>query len=352
MAARVSCARHLGAFLDDVRGGVEAIRFLNDDQLLRAGAKASDLKAPEYVRAVSTLDDIDLFAASFFGISPKDAAVMDPQHRLFLECSWEALENSGWCSDQFPGRIGIYGGSGMNSYLIHNLLPNRELIRETGIFLLKQTGNDKDVLATRVSYQLDLTGPSVSVQTACSTSLVAIHLATQGLLNRECDLALAGGVTIEIPHGQGYLYREGEILSRDGHCRAFDADSSGTIFGSGLGLVVLRRFEDALQDGDHIHAVILGSAINNDGARKVGYLAPSVAGQAEAIAEAVAVAGLDATAISYVEAHGTGTRVGDPIEVEALSRVFQKVARNPGLCAIGSVKTNIGHLDAAAGVAG
>ena len=212
----------------------------------------------------------------------------------------------------------------MNTYLIHNLLANRRLLESAGLFQLKQTGNDKDVLATRVSYQFDLRGPSINVQTACSTSLVAVHLACQSLLNYECDMALAGGVTIEIPHGQGYIYREGEILSRDGHCRSFDAASSGTVFGSGLGIVVLRRLEDALADRDHIRAVILGSAINNDGARKVGYLAPSVEGQAEVIAEALEFAGVSADDISYVETHGTGTVVGDPIEVRALTQAFRK----------------------------
>ena len=240
----------------------------------------------------------------------------------------------------------------MNTYLIHNLLANPELVANAGLFLLKQTGNDKDVLATRVSYQLNLTGPSLAVQTACSTSLVAIHLACQGLLNHECDMALAGGVTIEIPHGLGYLYREGEILSRDGHCRSFDAASSGTIFGSGLGIVVLRRLEDAVRDGDFIHAVIRGTAINNDGARKVSYLAPSVAGQADAIAEALTVADVEADSISYIETHGTGTTVGDPIEIAALTRAFRASTERNGFCAIGSLKTNIGHLDAAAGVAG
>jgi acyl transferase domain-containing protein/thioesterase domain-containing protein len=239
----------------------------------------------------------------------------------------------------------------MNSYLIHNLLANRRLLESAGLFQLKQTGNGKDLLATRVSYQLDLRGPSINVQTACSTSLVATHIACQSLLNFECDMALAGGVTIEIPHGLGYVYREGEILSRDGHCRSFDASSSGTVFSSGLGIVVLRRLEDALADHDHIRAVILGSAINNDGARKVGYLAPSVEGQAEVIREALDYAGVPASSISYVETHGTGTRVGDPIEVRALTQAFRDSGAR-GTTAIGSLKSNVGHLDAAAGVAG
>ena len=325
---------------------------LGDEQLIAAGVTRAELENPDYVRAAAILDDIDRFDAAFFGLSPRDAAIMDPQHRLFLECAWEALENAGWSADEFAGRVGVYAGSGMNTYLIHNLLANPELVANAGLFLLKQTGNDKDVLATRVSYQLNLTGPSLAVQTACSTSLVAIHLACQSLLNHECDMALAGGVTIEIPHGLGYLYREGEILSRDGHCRSFDAASSGTIFGSGLGIVVLRRLEDAVRDGDFIHAVIRGTAINNDGARKVSYLAPSVAGQADAIAEALTVADVEADSISYIETHGTGTTVGDPIEIAALTRAFRASTERNGFCAIGSLKTNIGHLDAAAGVAG
>ncbi len=352
MAGRFPGARNLSEFWRNLRDGVESIEVLSDENLIAAGATAAELANPDYVKASAILDDIDRFDASFFGLSPHDAAIMDPQHRLFLECAWEALENAGWSADGFAGRIGVYAGSGMNTYLIHNLLTNAELVANAGLFLLKQTGNDKDVLATRVSYQLNLTGPSLSVQTACSTSLVAIHLACQGLLNHECDMAMAGGVTIEIPHGLGYVYREGEILSRDGHCRSFDEASSGTIFGSGLGIVVLRRLEDAVRDGDFIHATILGTAINNDGARKVSYLAPSVAGQAEAIGEALAVADVTADSISYVETHGTGTIVGDPIEIAALTRAFRTSSERNGFCAIGSLKTNVGHLDAAAGVAG
>ncbi len=352
MAGRFPGARNLSEFWQNLRDGVESISVLSDEELIAAGASAADLANHDYVRASAILEDIDRFDASFFGLSPQDAAIMDPQHRLFLECAWEALENAGWSADEFAGRIGVYAGSGMNTYLIHNLLTNAELVANAGLFLLKQTGNDKDVLATRVSYQLNLTGPSLAVQTACSTSLVAIHLACQSLFNHECDMAMAGGVTIEIPHGLGYTYREGEILSRDGHCRSFDASSSGTIFGSGLGIVVLRRLEDAVHDGDFIHAIIRGTAINNDGARKVSYLAPSVAGQADAIGEALSVADVEADSISYVETHGTGTTVGDPIEVAALTRAFRASTERNGFCAIGSLKTNIGHLDAAAGVAG
>jgi acyl transferase domain-containing protein/thioesterase domain-containing protein len=352
MAGRFPGARNAVEFWQNLRDGVESIRDRSGTELIAAGATAADLANPDYVKRAALLDDVPMFDASFFGFSPRDASIMDPQHRHFLECAWEALEDAGHSPRLFDGSIGIFAGSGMNTYLIHNLLANRRLLETAGLFQLKQTGNDKDVLATRVSYQLDLRGPSINVQTACSTSLVAVHLACQSLLNYECDMALAGGVTIEFPHGQGYIYRDGEILSRDGRCRPFDEASSGTVFGSGLGIVVLRRLEDALAEHDHIRAVILGSAINNDGARKVGYLAPSVEGQAEVIAEALEIAGVTADDISYIEAHGTGTRVGDPIEIRALAQAFRKTATGSAYCGIGSLKSNVGHLDAAAGVGG
>jgi acyl transferase domain-containing protein/thioesterase domain-containing protein/acyl carrier protein len=352
MAGRFPGARNIREFWTNLRDGVESIRELSDEQLLAAGVTREELADANYVRRASTLDDVAMFDAAFFGFSPADAAIMDPQHRQFLECAWEALEDAAHPPKRFPGLIGVFAGSGLNTYLIQNLLANRKMLQDVGLFRLKQTGNDKDVLTTRVSYQLDLRGPSINVQTACSTSLVAVHLACQSLLNNECDMALAGGVTIEIPHGRGYIYREGEILSRDGHCRAFDRDSSGTVFGSGVGLVVLRRLKDALQDGDHIRAVILGSAINNDGARKVGYLAPSIEGQAEVIADALDFAGVSADQIDYVETHGTGTPVGDPIELRALVKAFRASTSAAGYCGIGSLKSNVGHLDAAAGIAG
>lgn len=351
MAGRFPGARNLAQFWHNLSSGVESIRSLSDAELLAAGVSQADLTRADYVKRASALDDVPMFDAAFFGLSPRDASIMDPQHRHFLECAWEALEDAAQPPQRFNGSIGMFAGSGMNSYLIHNLLANSRLLEEAGLFQLKQTGNDKDVLATRVSYQFDLRGPSINVQTACSTSLVAVHLACQSLLNFECDMALAGGVTIEIPHGQGYIYRQGEILARDGHCRPFDAASTGTVFASGAGVVVLRRLEDALADRDNIRAVIRGSAINNDGARKVGYLAPSVEGQAEVIAEALEVAEVTADEISYVETHGTGTLVGDPIEVRALTQAFRRTSQRVGTCAIGSLKSNVGHLDAAAGVA-
>lgn len=352
MAGRFPGGRSIQEFWTNLEAGIESIRTLPENELLSRGVLKSEIADPAYVRAAAVLDGVDHFDAGFFGFSPKDAAIIDPQHRHFLECAWEALEHAGHSPDIFPGSIGIYAGSGLSAYLIHNLLANRNLVQSAGLFLLRQTGNDKDVLATRVSYQLNLRGPSINVQTACSTSLVAIHMACQSLLNHECDMALAGGVTIEIPHGVGYTYREGEILSQDGHCRSFDARSTGTVFGSGLGIVVLRRLEDAIQSGDYIHAVVLGSAINNDGSRKVGYLAPSIEGQAEVIAEALNVAGVNASDISYVETHGTGTKVGDPIEISGLTQAFRQFTSKKQFCAIGSVKSNVGHLDTAAGVAG
>jgi acyl transferase domain-containing protein/thioesterase domain-containing protein len=352
MAGRFPGAKNVAEFWRNLRGGVESVRRFTDEELRAAGVSAELLADPSYVKAGVVLDDLEMFDAPFFGFNPRDASIMDPQHRNFLECAWEALEHAGHAPESFEGSIGVYAGSGMNTYLIYNLLTNRQLVESAGLFLLKQTGNDKDVLATRVSYQLDLRGPAINIQTACSTSLVAIHMACQNLLNHECDMALAGGVTIEFPHRTGYVYREGEILSADGHCRSFDNASSGTVFGSGLGIVVLRRLKDAIEDGDTIHAIVRGSAVNNDGSRKVGYLAPSVDGQAEVIAEALALAGVDAESISYIETHGTGTKVGDPIEISGLTQAYRESTGRNGFCAIGSVKSNIGHLDAAAGVTG
>ncbi|MCB1019082.1 MAG: polyketide synthase, partial [Acidobacteria bacterium] len=347
MACHFPGARNPSEYWRNLRDGIESVASLTDDELLAAGVDRDLLEDPDYVKAEAILADMDKFDADFFGLSPRDAAIMDPQHRHFFECSWEALENAGRMPETFDGAIGVYAGCGMGSYLMFNLLRNRKVLRDVGLFLLRHTGNDKDFLATRLSYELNLTGPSVSVQTACSTSLTAIHMACQSLLSGECDMALAGGVTIGIPHGRGYLYQEGEIMSKDGHCRPFDADSTGTIFGSGAGVVVLRRAADAIADGDNIRAIIRGSAINNDGSTKAGYLAPSVDGQAAAIAEAIQVADVAPESISFIETHGTGTAIGDVIEFQALSQAFEGVTRRQA-CALGSAKSNIGHLDTAA----
>jgi acyl transferase domain-containing protein/thioesterase domain-containing protein len=349
MAGRFPAAGSVPELWRLLRDGREATQWLTQDELRAAGVSEADLENPDYVRAGLVLPDMEMFDAEFFGFSKRDAAILDPQHRHFLECAWEALEDAGYVPEAFPGAIGVFGGCGMQAYLPYNLLTNAQLLESMGLFLLRHTGNDKDFLCSRVSYALNLKGPSISVQTACSTSLVAVHIAAQSLLSGECDMALAGGASIELPHRQGYRYAEGEILSPDGHCRAFDDDAAGTIFGSGAAIVVLRRLEDAVRDRDNIYAVIRGSAVNNDGSQKAGYLAPSVDGQARAAAEALAVAGVEPGSVSYIEAHGTGTPVGDPIEIAALAQAYGAGGR--GFCGIGSIKTNIGHLDTAASAA-
>lgn len=351
MACRFPGANTPSEFWDLLKNGREARTELTDEQLLAAGVSKALLADPNYVKAGMFLDGMDLFDGGFFGFSPLDAKIMDPQHRHFLECTWEALENAACDPSRSSGAIGVFAGSGHNAYLPYNLLTNPDLVAEVGFFLLRHTGNDKDFLATRASYCFDLKGPSVNVQTACSTSLVAVHSAAQSLLNGECDMAIAGGVTIEMPHHQGYLYKDSEILSRDGHCRPFDASAGGTVFGSGVGVLVLKRLDDALADRDHIHAVIKASAVNNDGAGKVSYLAPSVDGQAAAIHEALAIGGIDAQSVTYIECHGTGTQLGDPIEVAALTQAYGADNPRRQYCGLGSVKSNIGHTDTAAGVA-
>ncbi len=351
LAGRFPGASRLEDFWKNLRNGVESIRCFTDEELTRAGVAAHWLSNPAYVKAKAVLDDIELFDAGLFGFTPREAEMANPQHRVFLECAWEALEDAGYDSARYQGMIGLYGGVSMNSYLITNLLSNRRLIDAMGLL---QTAilNRTDHLTTHAAYKLNLKGPSVTVQTTCSTSLVAVHMACQALTGYHCDLALAGGVTISVPNQTGYLYQEGGIGSPDGHCRAFDAKANGTVSGSGAGIVVLKRLADALCDGDCIRAVIRSTAINNDGAEKIGYTAPSVRGQAQAIAMAQAIAGISPEEISHIEAHGTGTPLGDPIEIEALTQVFRRATARKGFCAISSVKTNIGHLDTAAGIAG
>jgi phthiocerol/phenolphthiocerol synthesis type-I polyketide synthase E len=298
------------------------------------------------IGARGIVEGVDEFDAGFFGISPREAELIDPQQRAFLECAHEALERAGYGARQVRP-VGVFAGASVNTYLINNVLPAlRARVVDPD---LAHVGNHGDLLATRVSYKLDLRGPSVTVQSACSTSLVAVHLACQSLLTRECDVALAGGASVTFPQRRGYAAREGSILSADGYCRAFDAAATGTVFSDGLGVVVLKRLEDALADGDHVHAVIRGSAVNNDGASKVGIVAPSVDGQVAVIRAALAVSDVDPTSIGYVETHGTGTRLGDQIEVRALAEAF---GGSGDPCPIGSIKSGIGHLDAAAGVAG
>ncbi|HLO48201.1 MAG TPA: SDR family NAD(P)-dependent oxidoreductase, partial [Kamptonema sp.] len=356
MSGRFPGAKNIDEFWQNLKNGVESTCSFSEEELLSEGIDSVLVNDPHYVKIGSMLSDIGGFDAAFFGFSPREAELTDPQQRIFLECAWEVLENAGYNPEISDFAIGVYAGAGMNVYLLNNVHPN---YNSSGRYLIDSAlgtqimiGNYEDYLPTRVSYKLNLKGPSVNVQTACSTSLVAVHIACQNLLNGECDMALAGGISLLLPHKAGYMYQQGMIVSPDGHCRAFDAKAQGTFFGDGVGVLLLKRLEDAIADGDYIHAIIKGSAINNDGNLKVSYTAPSVEGQAEVIAEAHAVAGINAETISYIEAHGTGTAIGDPIEIAALSKAFGASTQKKGFCAIGSVKTNVGHLGAAAGIAG
>ncbi|MCZ7414352.1 type I polyketide synthase [Streptomyces sp. WMMC897] len=349
MAGRFPGAPDLDAFWRQLARGEEGVSALTDEESRASGVDPALLERPDYVRAKGVLDGGDLFDAAFFGYSPREAEIMDPQHRVFLECAWEALESAGVDPRTFEGRVGVFAGAGLNSYLLFNVMRSARARESAGDYQV-MLGGDKDFLATRVSYKLDLKGPSLTVQTACSTSLTAVHLACQALLAGECDIAVAGGVSVGSPLRAGYLYEPGGILAQDGHCRPFGAGGGGTVPGNGAGAVVLRRLPEALDAGDVVDAVIRGTAVNNDGSLKAGYTAPSVEGQAEVIAEALAVAGVDADSIGYVEAHGTGTALGDPIEIAALTRAYREHTERRGYCAIGSVKGNVGHLDAAAGV--
>ncbi|NES02959.1 MAG: amino acid adenylation domain-containing protein [Okeania sp. SIO2F4] len=355
MSGRFPGAKDISEFWCNLLDGVESISTFAENEL--EPANPAWLKNPNYVKAGAILADIDQFDAGFFGYSPKEAAILDPQQRIFLECAVIALEDAGYDPETYPGSFAVYAGGGINTYLINHVSPglgyanNRSFLETVGDVQMT-IGQAPDFLPTRVSYKLNLTGPSVNIQTACSTALVAVHSACQSLLNRECDMALAGGVAIRLPQKTGYLHQDGAVFSPDGHCRAFDAQAQGTVFGNGAGIVVLKRLSDAIADRDSIYAVIKGSAINNDGSLKVSYAAPSVEGQAAVIAEAQAVAGIDASTVSYIEAHGTATPLGDPIEIAALTQAFRETTAETGFCAIGSVKTNVGHLANAAGIAG
>ncbi len=353
MAGRFPGAPNLDAFWRNLRDGAESMRRFTPEELAREGVDPALIADPAYVPVRAMLDDADLFDAAFFGINPREAQVIDPQHRLFLEVAWEALENAACDPDRTPegAAVGVFAGTTMSTYVLANLLANPEFLRTVGTYQT-MLGNDKDYIATRLSYKLNLRGPSVVVQTACSTSLVAVQMACQALLARQCDIALTGGVSVGFPQHRGYVYQSGMILSPTGQCRAFDAEAHGTVAGEGVGVVVLKRLHDALEQGDPIRAIIRGAAINNDGARKVGYTAPGIDGQTEVITRAQALGGVAPETVSYVEAHGTGTELGDPIEVAALTRAFRAGTDRTQFCAIGSVKTNIGHLDAAAGIAG
>jgi acyl transferase domain-containing protein len=349
LAGRFPGAPSIEGFWRNLRAGVESVRDLSEDELRAAGADDAWLADPALVRRAAPLPDIDRFDAELFRFTPREAELTDPQFRALLEDAWAALEDAGHLSDAAGARIGVFAGAGASSYFENHVARNAAA-RAAGA--QASLGNAHDYLATQLSYRLDLRGPAVTVQTACSTSLVAVHYACQSLLSHECDVAIAGGVSISVPQTTGYVHEEGDIASPDGRCRAFDAGAAGCIKGNACAVVVLRRLHDALRDGDTIRAVIRGSAVNNDGNAKVGFTAPSVEGQAGVIAEALAAAGVDPDTISYVEAHGTATALGDPVEVAALTRAFGGARAAGPRCALGSLKTNVGHLDAAAGVAG
>ncbi|HEU0051972.1 MAG TPA: type I polyketide synthase, partial [Longimicrobium sp.] len=351
VAGRFPGADTLDELWSNLRRGVESISFFTDEQVRAAGVPDELAAHPAYVKAGGCLREVESFDAAFFGYSPREAEALDPAHRFFLECCWEALEDAAVDPARPGGAVGVYAGVGESHYFNHALRDNPALldaIGEAGASL----AHSKDFFATRAAYKLDLRGPALSVQTGCSAGLVATHLAVQALLARECDVALAGGATVYAPQEAGYLYAPGGILSPDGHCRSFDARAQGTQVGSGVAVVCLKRLEDALRDGDPIRAVIRGSAINNDGAAKVAFSAPSVEGQSAVIGEALSVAGVEAESIRFVEGHGSGTELGDPIEVAALTEAFRAHTDRRGFCALGSIKSNIGHLDAAAGTAG
>jgi amino acid adenylation domain-containing protein len=348
MSCRFPGAKNIHEFWRNLSEGVESITYFSDRELMDSGVDPRLINNPDYVKAGYVIDDIDLFDASFFGYSPREAETIDPQQRFFLECAWTTLEDAGYIPKSYNGSIGVFGGSRTSDYVKN--LETENLGTSSGFLAL--IGNDKDYTATRVSYKLNLKGPSIAVQTACSSSLVAVHLACESLRNGECDMALAGGVALTVRQKQGYLYQEGMIFSPDGHCRAFDADARGMVPGNGVGIVLLKNLSAALADKDHIYAVIRGSAVNNDGSSKAGYTAPGLEGQSSVISEALAMADINPETIGYIETHGTGTLLGDPIEVEALTRAFRAHTDKKGFCGLGAVKTNIGHLDTAAGIAG
>lgn len=351
MSGRFPGASTLDQFWLNLRNGIESIDRFSIEEMIACGVPEDIARDPEYVPAKGIVDDISGFDAEFFGFSPREASHMDPQHRIFLECAWEALEHAGYDPLTSQQPIGLYAGCGDATYLYHLLQSHTHLAdtaKDPSVFF----GNYRDFFATRVAYRLNLRGPSINIQTACSTSLVAIHSACSSLLSYQCDIAIAGGIHISLPHKSGNFHEHGGVVSPDGHCRAFDEKAAGTVASDGAGVVILKRLDDAIADGDTIHAVILGSAVNNDGSDKIGYTAPSVNGQSEVITLAQEMAEIDPKDISYVETHGTGTKLGDPIEIQALTQAFSRTASEKGYCAIGSLKSNIGHLDAAAGVAG
>ncbi|PCJ56710.1 MAG: hypothetical protein COA79_18065 [Planctomycetota bacterium] len=362
MACRFPGANDVETFWENLKEGKESISFFTEEEAKEAGVNPEWYGKDQYVFAAPVIEDVDMFDPEFFGITGRDADLMDPQQRVAIEVAWETLERAGYNPKSYDGSIGVYAGAGMNTYLINNILPNKNNLttkNSLDVYNLDSLGgfqimitNDKDYISTRISYCLDLKGPSVNVQTACSTSLVAVHMASQSIISGESDMALAGGVSVKVPQKSGYSHSEGMIVAADGHCKAFDEKADGTIFGSGCGFVLLKRLDKALEDGDHIHTIIKGTSFNNDGGSKIGFAAPSEFGESSAIAEAITIAGVPADTIGYVETHGTGTELGDPIEVSSLTSAFRETTNKKGYCPIGSVKSNVGHLQIASGIVG
>ena len=350
MNGRFPGAKNVEQFWSNLYNGVESVKFFSREELIAQGIDDHLLDNEKFVAADAVLEDIDKFDASFFDYSTREAEIMDPQHRIFLECAWEAMESAGYNSELYDGRVAVFAGSALSGYMVRNLYSNPGLVENVGTFKI-MISNSQDFLATRVSYKMNFMGPSVNVNTLCSSSLVAVDMACKNLLEYNSDIAIAGGVSFQVSRNEAFFYQEGGIGSADGHCKAYDSRANGTTSGSGLSLVVLKRYEDALEDGDYIHGVIIGSAVNNDGSNKNSYTAPNVDGQAECIAEAIAMADINPETISYIEGHGTGTNLGDPIEVAGLTKAFRSYTNKKQFCALGSVKTNIGHLVTAGGVA-
>jgi 3-oxoacyl-(acyl-carrier-protein) synthase/malonyl CoA-acyl carrier protein transacylase/acyl carrier protein len=351
IAVRMPGAVNVEQFWENLKTGTESISLFSKDEMLESGLSPEIVNHPNFVAAKGIMDDVEMFDANFFGISPREAELMDPQHRVLMECAWAAMEDAGYIPEKFDGRIAIFTSAGMNTYLPFNLMSNPHLLEQVGGFELS-IYNDKDFVPTRIAYSLNSQGPAIDIGTACSSSLVSTHLACQHLLTYQSDMTLVGGITIHLPQKMGHIHEPGAAYSPDSHCRPFDATPSGLIDGNGAAVIILKRLEDALRDGDKIHALIKGSAINNDGSDKVGYSAPSINGQAEVILEAQAAAGVDSSSIEYIEAHGTSTPLGDPIEMAGLTQAFRVSTDKTGFCGIGSVKSNIGHVDKAAGLAG
>ena len=346
LSGRFPKANSIKEFWNILKEGEEAITFLTDEELIKNGVDSETLNNPNFVKASGKIDNIEYFDADFFGYSPTEAKILDPQIRIFEELCWNALEDAGYIPDRYNGKIGVFAGSSNNFYWQYAINSQKSILDPLSVLIL----NDKDYLTTQISYKLNLSGPSITINTACSTSLVAIDYAIRNLLTGTCDLAIAGGISISFLNKYGYIYQKEMMFSPDGHCRAFDEDSKGTIFGDGAGVVILKCLEDALRDNDNIYAIIKGSAVNNDGKNKVGWTAPSVEGQKNVIKSALFISEVEAESISYIEAHGTGTTLGDPIEIESLKQAFNTPKKQ--YCAIGSVKTNMGHLNTAAGVTG